>query len=191
MSIVNKNLVVIGVSTGGPMTLKALFGDLPPLNAAFLVVLHISPEMDYRIAQGLAASSAMPAQLAQDGCYLKPGEIYLAPGGCHLKLDGNQRIVLTEGPRVNYVQPSVDVTMLSLNRHKSGELVGVILTGMGRDGAQGLKHIKDLGGTTMAQDQKSSVIYGMPKAALETGAVDYVLPPRGIAAKLVEIVGYR
>ena len=186
-----KNVVVIGVSTGGPLTLKRLFSALPPLNATFLVVLHITSDMDYRIAQGIDAVASMPAALARDGEFLKPGNIYLAPGGVHLKLDGNQRVVLCEGPRVNYVQPSVDVAMLSCTRPLSGGLIGIILTGMGKDGAQGLSHIKSIGGTTMAQDQKSSVIYGMPKAALETGAVDFVLPPEGIAAKLVELLQRR
>jgi two-component system, chemotaxis family, protein-glutamate methylesterase/glutaminase len=185
------NLVVIGVSTGGPLTLKELFSGLPPLNAAFLVVLHITPEMDFRIAQGIDAAASMPAALAQDGEFLKAGRIYLAPGGFHLKLEGNHRIALQEGPRVNYVQPAVDVAMQSLTRSLSGELIGIILTGMGKDGAEGMRHMKSIGGTTMAQDQKSSVIYGMPKAALDTGAVDLVLPPSGIAAKLVELLGGR
>ena len=183
-----RNLVIIGVSTGGPLTLRELFHELPPVNAAIVVVLHITPEMDFRIAQGLDAAASMPAALARDGEFLRSGNIYLAPGGCHLKLDGNHRIALCAGARVNYVQPSVDVTMLSLTRPASGELIGVILTGMGKDGAEGLRHMKRIGGTTLAQDQKSSVIYGMPKAALDTGAVDFVLPPKGIAAKLVQLL---
>jgi two-component system, chemotaxis family, protein-glutamate methylesterase/glutaminase len=184
----SKNLVMIGVSTGGPSTLKELFSALPPLNATFVVVLHITAEMDYRIAQGLDAGASMPVALARDGEFLKAGNIYLAPGGFHLKLDGNHRVSLSGGARVNYVQPSVDVAMQSLVRPFAGELIGVILTGMGRDGAEGLRHVKQIGGTTLAQDQKSCVIYGMPKAALETGAVDFVLTPREIAAKLVELL---
>jgi two-component system chemotaxis response regulator CheB len=185
----SKNVVVIGVSTGGPLTLRDLFTGLPPLNAAIVVVLHITPQMDYRIAQGIDACASMPAALARDGDFLRPGNIYLAPGGFHLKVDGNHRIALCEGPRVNYVQPSVDVAMLSLTRPLSGGVFGIILTGMGKDGAEGMRHIKRIGGTTMAQDQKSSIIYGMPKAALDTGAVDLVLPPKGIAAKLVQLLG--
>lgn len=187
----SKNVVVIGISTGGPITLKELFGELPPLNAAIVVVLHITQEMDYRIAGGINAVASMPAALAEDGEFLRRGNIYLAPGGHHLKLDGNLRIALFEGARVNYVQPSVDVTMMSLTRSASGGLVGVIMTGMGKDGAEGIRHVKKIGGTTIAQDQKSSIIYGMPKAAVETGAVDYVLPPKGIANKLVQLVGRR
>jgi two-component system, chemotaxis family, protein-glutamate methylesterase/glutaminase len=184
----SRNLVVIGVSTGGPLTLKELFGELPPLNAAFVVVLHITPTMDYRIAQGLDAVASMPVALAEDGGYLRAGNIYLAPGGFHLKLDGNQRILLCEGARVNYVQPCVDVTMQSLSKPLHGNLIGIVLTGMGKDGAEGIRHIKRIGGVTMAQDQKSSTIYGMPKAAAQTGAVDFVLPPKKIAAKLIELL---
>jgi len=178
---------MIGVSTGGPPTLKELFGALPALDAAFVIVLHITPEMDYRIAQGLDQVASMPVTLARHGEYLRPGHVYLAPGGVHLKLEGNQKVVLCKGARVNYVAPSVDVAMQSLTRPLWGKLVGIVLTGMGKDGAEGLRHLKSLGGLTMAQDQKSSVIYGMPKAALQTGAVDLVLPPRGIADKLVKL----
>jgi len=183
-----RNLVVIGVSTGGPLTLKELFKELPPLDAAFVVVLHITPTMDYRIAQGLAAVASMPVTLAVDGEQLRNGNIYLAPGGFHLRLDGNQKVVLCEGPRVNYVQPAVDVTMLSLSRPLRGSLIGIVLTGMGKDGAEGIRHVKEMGGITIAQDQNSSTIYGMPKAAVLTGAVDYVLPPRKIAGKLMELL---
>jgi two-component system, chemotaxis family, protein-glutamate methylesterase/glutaminase len=183
-----KNIVIIGVSTGGPMTLKELFRELPPLDAAFVVVLHITPQMDYRIAQGLANVSSMPVGLAEEGEFLMAGNVYLAPGGFHMKLDGNKKVKLCQGPRVNYVQPSVDVTMQSIHRQLGGKLVGVILTGMGKDGAEGIRHMKSVGGITFAQDQKSSTIYGMPKAAVQTGAVDYVLPPKKIAAKLMELL---
>lgn len=190
--MIGTNLVVIGVSTGGPITLKRLFADLPPLNAAFVIVLHIPPGMDYRIANSLAAVSAMPVSLAEDGGYLRKGHIYLAPGGFHLKLEGNSRMILEEGQRVNFVQPSVDVAMKSLLKPlKRERIIGVILTGMGRDGAEGIRHVKEIGGVAIAQDQESSAIYGMPKAALETGAVDFVLPPDKINRKLVKLLSGR
>jgi two-component system, chemotaxis family, protein-glutamate methylesterase/glutaminase len=182
------NIVVIGVSTGGPFTLRELFSALPPLDAAFVVVLHITPQMDYRIAKGIDAVASMPVALARDGEFLRSGQVYLAPGGFHLRLEGNQRVLLCEGARVNFVQPSVDVTMLSLCRPLHSKLIGVVLTGMGKDGAEGIRHIKRIGGVTMAQDQKSSTIYGMPKAAAQTGAVDFVLPPKRIAEQLVELL---
>jgi two-component system chemotaxis response regulator CheB len=184
----NLNIVIIGVSTGGPIALKELFSGLPPLDAAVVVVLHIAPGMDYRIARGLAAVSSMPVALAEDGAYLRKGNVYLAPGGFHLRLEGNQRIALFEGSRVNYVLPSADVAMQSLQRSRRGKLVGVVLTGMGKDGAEGVRHIKEIGGITLAQDRESSAIYGMPKAAAETGAVDFVSSPAKIGAKLVELL---
>ena len=186
--MVRRNLVVIGVSTGGPFTLKELFIDLPPLDAIFVIVLHITKQMDFRIAQGLNSVASMPVALAENGEHLKKGHIYLAPGGYHLKLNGNQKVELCEGARVNFVQPSVDVTMQSLTRQLSGNVIGIVLTGMGKDGAEGIRHVKSIGGVTIAQDQKSSTIYGMPKAAALTGAVDFVLPPKKIGAKLIELL---
>lgn len=187
--MVHNNIVMIGVSTGGPIALKHLFAKLPPLNAAFVVVLHIPPGMDYRIAKSLAAVSSMPVALALDNEYLRSGHVYMAPGGFHLKLEGNSRIILEEGQRVNFVQPSADVAMKSLLKPlKQRCLIGVILTGMGKDGAEGIKHIKELSGTTIVQDKDTSAIFGMPSAALETGAVDFVLPPDKIAVKLVDML---
>lgn len=183
------NIVMIGVSTGGPIALKRLFAELPPLDAAFVVVLHIPPGMDYKIARGLEAVSSMPVVLAEEGEYLRKGCIYLAPGGFHLKLEGNRRIILHEGPRINFVQPSADVAMKSLHKPLNrGGIIGIVLTGMGRDGAEGIRHIKEIGGVTIAQDQDSSAIYGMPKAAFETGAVDFVLSPAEIGWKLIELL---
>ena len=180
---------MIGVSTGGPIALKRLFADLPPLNAVFVIVLHISPGMDYKIARSLAAVASMPVTLAENGEYLRSGHIYLAPGGFHLKLEGNSRIILEEGARINFVQPSVDVAMKSLHKPlKKRRIIGVIMTGMGKDGAEGIRHVKALGGTTIAQDQNTSSIYGMPKAAFETGAVDFKYPPKKIGQKLIELL---
>ena len=187
--MVNNNIVMIGVSTGGPIALKRLFADLPPLNAVFVIVLHISPGMDYKIARSLAAVASMPVTLAENGEYLRSGHIYLAPGGFHLKLEGNSRIILEEGARINFVQPSVDVAIKSLHKPlKKRRIIGVIMTGMGKDGAEGIRHVKALGGTTIAQDQNTSSIYGMPKAAFETGAVDFMYPPKKIGQKLIELL---
>jgi two-component system chemotaxis response regulator CheB len=178
------NLIIIGVSTGGPTALRRLFTHLCPLNAAIIVVLHIPTGMDYRIAKGLDAVSSMPVDLAENGEFLRSGHIYLAPGGYHLLLEGNHKIVLAKGEKVNFVQPCADLTMKSLCRPLKGKIVGVVLTGMGRDGAQGIRHIKAIGGITIAQDQASCAVFGMPKAAAETGAVDFVLSPENIGKKL-------
>lgn len=187
--MVNNNIIIIGVSTGGPIALKRLLSDLPPLNVAIVIVLHIPPGMDYKIAKSLDAVASMPVALAHDGEYLHSGQIYLAPGGFHLRLEGNSHIILEEGARINFVQPSVDVAMKSLHKPlKNKRIIGVILTGMGKDGAEGIRHIKKIRGVTIAQDQKSSAIYGMPKAASDTGAVDFVIPLNKIGKKLIELL---
>jgi two-component system chemotaxis response regulator CheB len=183
------NIVIIGVSTGGPIALRRLFSNMPLLNAAVIIVLHIPQGMDYRIAKGLDEVSFMPVALAEDGEFLRSGQIYLAPGGYHLLLEGNHRIVLAEGERINFVQPSVDLAMKSLSKSLKGKIVGIVLTGMGKDGAEGIRHIKEIGGITMAQDHNSCAIFGMPKAAAETGAVDFVLSPEKIGKKLASILG--
>lgn len=188
--MVSRNIIMIGVSTGGPIALRRLFRNLPPLDAAIVTVLHIPRGMDRKIAGSLDAVASMPVALAEDGEYLRSGQIYLAPGGFHLRLEGNSRIVTQEGPRINFVQPSADVAMMSLGRPINGRTIaGVVLTGMGRDGAEGIRHIKSIGGITFAQDEESSAIYGMPKAAIETGTVDFVMPPEEISQKLTSIFG--
>lgn len=183
------NLVMIGVSTGGPLALRSLLNDLPPLDAAVVIVLHIAPGMDQMIARGLNGAASMPVAVAENGESLRSGTIYLAPGGSHLTLEGNRRVVLFEGGRINFVQPSVDVAMKSLQRMHHNKLVGIILTGMGKDGAEGIRHVKAMGGVTMAQDQASCAIFGMPRAAVQTGAVDHVCSPQQMGARLLEIVG--
>jgi len=184
----NGNLVIIGASTGGLKVLEVLFPRLPVLNAAVVIVQHITPVIDQAFVSSLSRVSKMPVTLAVDGQMLQHGQTYLAPGGMHLALVNNQKIRLFHGEKVNSVCPAIDVAMTSATPPVGGKLVGVILTGMGCDGAAGIAHIKRLGGITIAQDQKTSVIYGMPKAALETGAIDFVLPTEGIADKLRDLL---
>lgn len=183
------NIVLVGASTGGLKILEELFPHLPVLKAAVVIVQHITPMIDRAFVTSLARVSAMPIMLAQEGQMLQSGQVYLAPGGVHLNLVKNQSFHLFHGEKVNSVCPSIDVTMKSLNAPIGHKLVGVILTGMGCDGAAGIVHIKQLGGITIAQNQKTSVIYGMPKAAAETGKIDFILSTTGIADKLSELFG--
>ena len=183
------NLVVIGSSTGGLKILEELFPRLPVLKAAVLIIQHITPMIDKAFVSSLARVSKMPVTLAYAGLSLQEGQVYLAPGGVHLSLVRNQNIHLYSGEKVNSVCPSIDVTMKTIIRPTIGRLAGVILTGMGCDGAAGISHIKQLGGITIAQDQRTSVIYGMPKAAAETGTIDFILPTERIADKLRELFG--
>lgn len=183
------NLIMIGSSTGGLKVLEELFLRLPVLNAAVVIIQHITPQVDRSFVASLARVSKMPSSLAQEGTQLQGGRVYLAPGGAHLTLVRNGVVRLHDGEKVNSVRPSVDVAMKSVAAPLGAKLAGVILTGMGADGAAGIAHIKQLGGITIAQDQKTSVIYGMPRAAVETGRVDFVLPTEGIADKLRDVFG--
>ena len=185
-----KNIIVIGSSTGGPKLLAKLFSELPPLNAAIIIVQHVPPVFDRRIAERLDRLCSMDVVLAQDGDVLENRKVYFAPASKHLKVHRNNRVMLVEDKKVNCCCPSIDVAMKSIRANKSGGLVGVVLTGMGSDGADGISHIKSLGGITIAQDEASSVIYGMPKAAYNTGKVDFVLHEDDICAKLEEIVSF-
>jgi len=181
------DLVIIGSSTGGLKVLEELFPHLPVIRAAVLIVQHITPVVDHSFAGSLQRVSPMPVRLARHGDALTPGEVLLAPGGVHLTLSDNSTIHLAPGEKVNSVCPSIDVTMLSVTPFRGRRGAGVILTGMGRDGADGIVHLKRCGAVTIAQDRSTSVIYGMPRAAAETGMIDFILPTRLIAEKLAEL----
>ena len=131
----------------------------------------------------------MSVKIAEDGEYIKTGKVYVAPSEQHLKLINNRIIRLFHGEKVNFVCPSIDVTMKSLKKMADDKIIGIILTGMGRDGAEGISHVKEVGGITIAQDEETSIIYGMPKEAFKTGNVDLVLSTGKIREKLVELVG--
>ena len=183
------NLVLLGSSTGGLKVFEVLFRRLPVLKAAVVIVQHITPQVDQSFVTSLARVSKMPVSLAREGTGIRPGLIYLAPGGVHLTMMRNSVVHLHDGEKVNSVRPSIDVAMKSITTPAGIRVAGVILTGMGSDGAAGISHIKQLGGVTIAQDQKTSVIYGMPKAAAETGRIDFILPTERIADKLNELFG--
>lgn len=182
-----RNIIMIGSSTGGLKILELLLPRLPVLNASVVLIQHITPQIDAAFAMSLQRVSTMPVVLAKEGDRLKEGTIHLAPGGVHLYLTQQQAIHLAAGEKVNSVCPSIDVAMKSVKSMPGVRLCSVILTGMGCDGAAGLVHLKTLGAVTIAQDQKTSVIYGMPKAAAETGKVDYILSTERIADKLKEL----
>lgn len=175
---------MIGSSTGGLNVLEELFPRLPVLNAAVIIIQHITPLVDQSFVNSLGRASKMPVSLALEGLVIQPGHVYLAPGGVHLTLIRNSIVHLHSGDKVNSVRPSIDVAMKSVSASSTGKIAGIILTGMGSDGAAGISHIKQLGGITIAQDQNTSIIYGMPKAAAETGHIDFILPTERIADKI-------
>jgi len=184
----NRIIVVIGASAGGPRILKSIFTDLPVLNCSIVIVQHMPMFINDSIAHSLDSCTPMDVHLANDNEPLKPGSVYLIPSGFHAKITRNRLLRLVQGNRVNYVCPAVDVTMMSLVRESGYQHIGIVLTGMGRDGADGIRHIKSIGGNTIAQDEKSSIIFGMPKEAIITGSVDWVLSPNQIHQKLIEMV---
>lgn len=168
-------IVVIGSSTGGTETVKhivcAFHGHMPPI----LIVQHMPPVFTRLYAERLNRESQLTVWEAQDGDELRPGLVLVAPGECQMRLtrrNGKLAVSCAEGERVNGHCPSVDVLFQSAAEAAGKNVIGVILTGMGSDGARGLLAIKERGGFTIGQDEASSVVYGMPRAAFELGAVD-------------------
>ena len=180
-----KNIVVIAASTGGPKVLFELFSNLPSLRVAVIIVQHIPRAFYESLAERLNAVSAMRIGVAHDRQALQEGEGYVAPSGVHLRLHRNESVRLYSGEKVNFVCPSADTTMQSLARQSERRLMGIVLTGMGRDGANGIVHMKSLGATNIAQDPSTAAVASMPRAAIETGAVDLVLTPAQIRDKLI------
>lgn len=175
-------VVVIGASTGGPVAVRELLADLPAdFSAAVLVVQHLPATFTRVLAVQLARRVPLTVREARDGDPLEPGTVLVAPGGFHLVLGPDLRVELVEGPEVNGHRPAVDVTMQAVAQALGGRARGVVLTGMGSDGTQGLMAIRARGGRTYAQDAASCVVAGMPQRAIERGLADAVGPPGQIA----------
>jgi two-component system chemotaxis response regulator CheB len=182
--------LIVGASTGGPRVLTELVGLLPPLKAGMLIVQHMPQYINESLVRSLRREARMEVRLAQEDDQMRDGLILVAPSEAHCVLAGNRRIHLDKGPEVNFVRPSIDVAMQSLGPPEPGsQLVGVLLTGMGSDGAAGLAHVKRLGGLTVVQNEETCALYGMPGAAARLGCVDYQLPPGRIARLLAERLG--
>lgn len=181
-----RQLIAIGASAGGPAALETLLRMLPKdLQAGVVVVQHVDEKFAAGMADWLGQQSALPVRLAREGDAPLPGTVLLAGTGDHLAFKGPARMGYTPDP-VDYVyRPSVDVFLQSVCRHWTGDTVGVLLTGMGRDGALGLKALRDKGCHTIAQDQATSAVYGMPKAAASLGAAVEILPLGKIAESLL------
>jgi two-component system chemotaxis response regulator CheB len=190
-----KNIVAIGTSTGGPKALQSVIplipGDAP---AAYLVVQHMPPGFTKSLAERLNSMSEVTVKEAEDGEIIKPGTVYIAPGDYHMLTEriqsGDIRIKLTQTPPVGGHRPAVNVMMESLSETGLKNIVGVIMTGMGGDGSEGIKKLKSKNEAyTIAQDEKSCVVYGMPKVALMTGAVDIVVPLKDITGEIMKFIG--
>lgn len=185
-------VVAIGSSTGGPTALQAVIPRLPKdFGAAVVVVQHIPVGFTRYLADRLAQRSALPVEEARDRDKVSPGRVLIAPGGVHMTLVQRGDAVevrLAEEPRSSLHRPSADVLMASVAEVFGSRSVGVVLTGMGTDGAVGLAAIRKAGGRTMAESEETCVIYGMPKAAIEAGVVDRAVPLPEIADAIVSAV---
>jgi len=178
-------LVAVGASAGGPTALSTLLKGLQPgFAGAVVMVQHLDDRFVAGLAEWLSQQSPLPLRLAQEGEMLRPGTAYLANGGGHLVLRSNARLGYVAEPADHPYRPSIDVFFESVSEHWRGQAAGVLLTGMGADGAKGLKALRSKDRLTIAQDRATSAVYGMPKAAAAAGAACEILPLECIAARL-------
>ncbi len=182
-------LVAIGASIGGPAVLVDILSRLPPgLPVPLLIVQHIAPGFVEGFIDWLSEASGFPLQLGAHGQVPEPGCGYVAPDAYHMGLDSGGRIALSGHAPEHGSRPSVAYLFRSVAQALGPRAVGVLLTGMGRDGADGLKMMRDRGAITLAQDEQSSVVHGMPGEAIKLGGATYVLSPASIAVKLAQLV---
>lgn len=192
-SIVDRPTVVIGSSTGGPRVVERIVRTLPiSAGLRVLIVQHMPDEFTGRFAKRLDLTSQYQIREAQHGARIGAGEGVVARGGRHLSVthysNGRIRVALSDDPPMHSVKPAIDVTMQSAAAVIDDPLVGVILTGMGQDGALGLQKIGEIGGHTIAQDEATSTVYGMPRRAVETGCVDHVVPLDDVAPTILDVI---
>lgn len=183
-----KKIVVIASSTGGPQTLRQIIPKLPEsLPSAIIVVQHMGKGFVESFSKSIAAISKLHVKIAEDGEEIRKGHVYFAPYGRHLEIKGRE-IHLLDGRPLNGVMPAADPTMTSAAKSFGKNTIGVVLTGMGRDGAKGVRDIKKEGGRIIVQDLETCIISGMPTAALRTGKVDRIVDIEEIAQTITREV---
>lgn len=182
------HIVAIGASTGGPAVIKQILGALPANFAApIAVVQHVLPPFVAGLAEWLSTNGRLPVTVAQEGESLLSGHVYLAPGHCHMTVQPGNVIRLEKTEPVKGQRPSATRLFESVARTYHADAVGIILTGMGDDGVDGLVNLSQAGAHVIAQDRYSSVVFGMPAAAIERNIVDEVLSPDAIAIRLTKL----
>jgi two-component system chemotaxis response regulator CheB len=183
-----RRVVAVAASTGGPRALELLLTTLPgDLAAAVLVTQHMPPVFTRALAERLDKHSALEIKEAENGEPLLAGRVYVAPGNFHLEVDSSRCVRLTQTAPVEYVRPSATVMMRTVAEVYRNNVLGVILTGMGKDGMEGMTAIKQQGGVTLAQDEATSVIFSMPRAAIQAGVVDRVLPLEELPGMVISL----
>lgn len=186
-----RKIICIGASTGGTEAIYTVLKDMPPNIPGIVIVQHIPPVFSKMFAERLNAQSPLTVVESAGNEIIEPGKVFIAPGDKHLRVKKSgdtYKTELFEGEKVNGHCPSVDVLFSSAAKACGKNAVGVILTGMGQDGAKGLLEMKRNGAYTIGQDEKTSIVYGMPKAAFEIGAVDKQLGLDSIAGSIIEAV---
>jgi len=182
-------VVTIASSTGGPSVVQTILAAMPAnIRAGILVVQHMPKGFTKKFAERLDDISEITIKEAEDGDLITEGTALIAPGDLHMEVDSQLKVKLVSGPKRFGVRPAANVTMVSAAESFGSNTIGVTLTGMGHDGAFGMKTIKRRGGKTFAQDENSSIVFGMAKAACDLNAVDELLPPEKIAQAIVEEV---
>jgi two-component system response regulator WspF len=183
-------LIAIGASAGGPSALAGVLSGLPEdFPAAIVVVQHVDARFSGVLAASLARQIKLPVRLAREGDRPRSGSVLIADAHQHhLIFGGRSRLTYSQAPRDTAYCPSIDVFFQSINPHWRRDVIGVLLTGMGRDGAAGLKALREAGHFTIVQNRATSAVFGMPKAALELDAVSEVLPLEKIGPRLAELV---
>ncbi|CAK0752985.1 Protein-glutamate methylesterase/protein-glutamine glutaminase [Gammaproteobacteria bacterium] len=180
-------IVVIGASTGGPAAVLQVLSFISPATfpATILLVQHISTGFTVGFTQWLAEASGWPVRIARDGEMPLSGHVYVAPDDHHLRVGRQRELRITQDEPYHGLRPSVGVLFRSVAEHYGRQAVGILLTGMGRDGAEELKLMADRGAFTMAQDEESCVVFGMPAEAIKLGAAKFIGPPPKIAERLM------
>ena len=186
-----EKIIAIGASTGGTEAIKEVLMQMPADAPGIVITQHIPEAFSGPFAKRMNDNCAMTVYEATDGQQILPGHVYIAPGSQHMMVErsGARYICkLNDGPPVNRHKPAVDVMFRSVAQNVGSNAIGVILTGMGDDGAAGLKEMQDAGAPTIAQDEKTSVVWGMPGEAVKHGGVDEILPLLSIPAKVIRLV---
>lgn len=187
------NILAIGTSTGGPRALQTILPQLPSnINAALVIVQHMPPKFTKSLSDRLNTTSNIRIKEAEEGDILQRGYGYIAPGDYHMtivKETNNLVVRLNQDPQMMGLRPTVDILMESVSKIRGYSKLGIILTGMGSDGAKGITQMKNSNSYTIAQDESTSVVYGMPKAAIATNCIDEVLALDRIANRIISKVG--
>jgi two-component system chemotaxis response regulator CheB len=193
LSQTTQKIIAIGASTGGTEALKVVLMKMPRATPGILVVQHMPAQFTTAFAQRLNQLCQIEVREAQDGESVLDGQALIAPGNFHmlLKRSGAKYMVnVKDGPLVHHQRPAVDVLFHSVAQHAGANAVGVILTGMGGDGARGMLKMKEAGAKTIAQDEASCVVFGMPKEAIKMGAAERILPLEQISQEVTRLIGF-